>query len=118
MPPVAEICKSLYFCANLYLLNPILNQMVQPTLKLISLVQGFAVGFLFLFFSSCSEDCSTFLPEPTCAEKAPTDELCQAYFQRWFFDSSSQQCQQIGYSGCGEYGFATQAECEGCRCSE
>lgn len=118
MPHLAEICKSLYFCATAYLLNPRLVQMVQPSLNLISVVKGFAVGFLFLVISSCSDDCSTFLPEPTCAEKAPTDELCQAYFQRWFFDASSQQCQQIGYSGCGEYGFATQAECEGCKCSE
>lgn len=92
--------------------------MVQPSLTLKALLTGLGFGLFSLVFSSCSDDCSTFLPVPTCAEKAPTDELCQAYFQRWFFDASSQKCQQIGYSGCGEYGFATQAECEQCDCSK
>ena len=46
----------------------------------------------------------------------PQDELCQAYFERWFFDENSNTCQLIGYSGCSETGFASQEDCQQCLC--
>ena len=50
----------------------------------------------------------------SCSDTVPTDELCLAYFERWFYDDATQTCTEIGYSGCEEYGFSTQAECEDC----
>jgi hypothetical protein len=76
------------------------------------------LGFL-LFFGlsiSCSDDC-----EPvtgTCADTAPTDQPCQAFFQRWFYDESKNRCEQISYSGCEAKGFETQEECESCKCDK
>lgn len=63
----------------------------------------------------CTEDCTNDTVA-TCQETPPTDEACQAYFQRWFYDAESNACDSIGYSGCSQYGFATEAECEACQC--
>jgi len=46
------------------------------------------------------------------------NEDCDAYFMRWFYDDAANTCSEIGYSGCEQYGFATQAECEACVCTE
>jgi hypothetical protein len=65
---------------------------------------------------SCNKDC---IPtDPVCSETPPTNEMCQAYFERWFFDSSSNTCSKIGYSGCSQKGFATEQECLTCQCGE
>lgn len=63
---------------------------------------------------ACKKDCNC--QPAACSEVPPTDEACQAYFQRWFYDAASNSCTQIGYSGCSQKGFATQAECEACKC--
>ena len=52
--------------------------------------------------------------DPRCDERPPEDELCQAYFERWFYNAENGECEQIGYSGCNEAGFATQQACEDC----
>lgn len=63
---------------------------------------------------ACSKDCGA--PQGACADVVPTGELCQAYFERWFYSASNNRCEQISYSGCSQKGFATQAECEACKC--
>lgn len=69
-------------------------------------------GMLF----SCKSDCEPG-PDPACADAVPVGELCQAYFQRWFFSTETKSCSQISYSGCSQKGFATKAECEACTCN-
>lgn len=64
--------------------------------------------------TSCSKDCEP--KHATCNETPPTNELCQAAFNRWFFNKDKNKCEQIGYSGCSQKGFATQQECEECKC--
>ena len=75
------------------------------------------LAFLLLAASElgCKKNCET--TNPVCKETAPTNELCQAAFNRWFYDATTNACQQIAYSGCSAKGFATQAECEACKCS-
>lgn len=69
---------------------------------------------IFTLFS-CKNDCeqSEFA---TCQEQVPTDEICQAQFERWFYDSSKNNCEFISYTGCNQYGFVTKEDCEICRC--
>jgi len=70
-----------------------------------------------LGFASCNDDddCTT-TDNPVCQESVPTNELCQAAFQTWFFNPDTRICEQIGYSGCSPKGFATKEECEACDC--
>ena len=55
--------------------------------------------------------------DPKCYDTPPTNELCQAYFQSWFYDQKTGSCYKKGYSGCSVYGFATKEECEECDCT-
>lgn len=68
-----------------------------------------------LVITSCSKDCEP--KNTTCNETPPTDELCQAAFQRWFYNKDENKCEQIGYSGCSQKGFATLVECQECECN-
>jgi len=71
------------------------------------LVFGMLVG--------CRHDC----PDPilpACTEQPPVGELCQAAFQRWFYQKEGNRCVQISYSGCSSKGFESQEACEACRC--
>jgi len=52
-----------------------------------------------------------------CEIQPPTDEICTAAFQNWFYNATTNTCELIGYSGCNSYGFDTQAECETCICN-
>ncbi len=63
---------------------------------------------------SCNKDCE--VTNSVCNETPPTNELCHAAFDRWFYDKESNKCEQIGYSGCSLKGFATEQECEECKC--
>ncbi len=63
---------------------------------------------------SCKKDCEPQLA--TCNDKPPTGETCKAMFNRWFFNKKQNKCVQIGYGGCSQKGFATQAACEACKC--
>ncbi len=65
-----------------------------------------------LSLMACQKDCDT--RRPACKDVPPANELCTAFFSRWFYNAQSDQCQLIGYSGCSQKGFATQKECEGC----
>ncbi|MFK8037800.1 MAG: BPTI/Kunitz-type proteinase inhibitor domain-containing protein [Crocinitomicaceae bacterium] len=66
--------------------------------------------------SACNKIIKCDAANLTCTETAPTGELCEAYFTRWFFDASTNSCQEIGYNGCSEKGFATKIDCENCIC--
>ena len=69
---------------------------------------------LLIIFISCKKECDDL--SPVCSEAAPTDEVCDAVFQRWFFDESANTCQLIVYSGCKQWGFASKEECFECKC--
>ena len=70
--------------------------------------------FLFIIIYSCSKNCNP--TSAVCNETPPKDELCQAYFTRWFYNKSKNACEQIGYSGCSQKGFETKEACESCKC--
>ncbi len=78
----------------------------------LSILLTITLGFGLLACDKCDA------PTGACAESAPTDEVCQAYFQRWFYQEGSNSCEQISYSGCEAYGFATKEECESCKCTD
>lgn len=69
---------------------------------------------LLSFLYSCSKDCTS--ENAACQDTPPINELCAAYFSRWFYNEESNSCEEIGYSGCSEKGFETKAECESCGC--
>jgi hypothetical protein len=70
---------------------------------------------LAMLVMSCDKECE----EPTiegCSDSVPTGVTCQAYFESWLYNSSTNNCELTGYSGCGPVGFATEQECEECEC--
>jgi hypothetical protein len=67
---------------------------------------------------SCDKTCKITSTDARCKETVPTNEMCQAYFQRWFFNAATNECELKAYSGCSEKGFATQGECETCGCKD
>jgi hypothetical protein len=72
------------------------------------------LAFLSIGNFACKKDCEA-VQKPGCTDVVP-DEACLAYFERWFFDPNTNSCKKVAYSGCSEYGFATEAECEECKC--
>ena len=74
--------------------------------------------FIFSIFTipSCQNDCEM-SNDPVCLETPPTDELCLAAFERWFYVEATSQCELIGYSGCSQKGFATEEACTSCGCN-
>jgi hypothetical protein len=66
--------------------------------------------------SSCNKSCDEV---PTaCSEVPPPNELCQAYFERWFYTGKGKKCEKKSYSGCASYGFDTKDACEECSCRQ
>lgn len=53
---------------------------------------------------------------PKCETRPPTHDPCDGIFQEWFYNTETNTCELIEYSGCGGHGFDTQAECETCIC--
>lgn len=74
-----------------------------------------AVFFLSVV-NSCDKGNECENVNPVCSETPATDEICAAYFTRWFYNEETNSCEQIGYSGCEAYGFETKEECENCGC--
>ena len=72
--------------------------------------------FISLSLSNCKKECEP--KATTCSEAPPTNELCLAYFSRWFYNSNTNKCELIGYSGCSQKGFETEQECEACLCNQ
>ena len=81
-----------------------------------------ASNFLYITFllgtsiviSSCKKDCTP--TNSVCTETPPKNELCLAFFKRWFYNKDKNKCEEISYSGCNQKGFATEKECEECKC--
>lgn len=71
---------------------------------------------LLLILSSCGGKCDD-LPT-ACFDEVPENELCDAYFERWFYNDATGTCEKIGYSGCEPYGFSSEGECRACQCNE
>ncbi len=69
-----------------------------------------------LFFTACDNNCDS-EENPSCLEVVPTNEICLAFFTQWFYNSETKTCEEIGYSGCSLLGFATEEECESCKCN-
>ena len=68
------------------------------------------------FFVSCTKDCEPNTNE-LCKISPPTNEVCQAYFESWFYSKTRNTCEKIGYSGCSAKGFTTKSDCEICICN-
>ncbi len=75
-----------------------------------------ALGILFCF-TSCDKDNNCESTNAVCKETVPVGEACLAVFSRWFYDKNTNSCSEKSYSGCSQKGFATQAECESCKCN-
>jgi len=81
-------------------------------LKVVRLILFLSLAIV--FFSNFSENC---VEENTlCGHTPPTNKLCAAYFERWFYNSEENSCEQIGYSGCNEWGFEPLEACQECDC--
>ena len=68
-----------------------------------------------LFFVACEEECHVDNPPAACSDTIP-DEFCAVAFNQWFYNESTNTCEQIGYSGCSKVGFDTELECQDCVC--
>lgn len=73
------------------------------------------LSFSTIIMASCGTPCDIDR-EDACHEAAPTDELCFAYFERWFYNEAGDACEMVAYSGCSQRGFATEEECGTCKC--
>lgn len=67
-----------------------------------------------VWITACNKNCDN--KPASCSERPPNNEACAAYFERWFYNAGTNQCELLAYSGCGAYGFATEAECQACLC--
>ncbi|MFK8006606.1 MAG: BPTI/Kunitz-type proteinase inhibitor domain-containing protein [Saprospiraceae bacterium] len=76
------------------------------------------LSFFLFTMTACDKDCMS-TENPVCNESVPNPNFitCHAYFESWFYDSSTSTCTKEGYSGCGESGFQTKEECETCKCN-
>ncbi len=84
-------------------------------MKIASILKIMVLFCILGFSIACNKDCEE-ANSPICMEAPPTDEDCQAAFLRWFYNSGSKSCEQIGYSGCTQVGFETREDCELCVC--
>ena len=75
----------------------------------------FTISIISLAGCKKKEDCVT---DKKCLEYPPKDELCDAAFESWFYSTKDGECYKKGYSGCNEYGFKTEEECEECKCTK
>lgn len=76
----------------------------------------FATTVLAIGFGSCAKlsDCQAV--DAKCLQQPPVNEACQQSFDRWFYDAGSNKCELVSYSGCSDFGFKTEAECNACAC--
>ncbi|RYD97390.1 MAG: hypothetical protein EOP54_11040 [Sphingobacteriales bacterium] len=77
-----------------------------------------AATVLAIIFGACSKlsDCQAV--DAKCLQQSPLNEACQQFFERWFYDAGSGQCELVAYSGCSDFGFKTAAECNACACKK
>ena len=74
------------------------------------------LAFITLFLSTCKKPCEPVYS--TYKDKVPTEELCQAAFQTWFYDADKETCELKAYSACSKKGFDTEKECWACKCNK
>ncbi len=91
----------------------VLNSKVLITMKKVITIPAILI-VLTLGLITCSKDCGSTLV--TCSDTPPASELCDAAFNRWFYNQKKNKCEQISYSGCSQKGFETKQECEECEC--
>ena len=68
-----------------------------------------------LSFGACKKsNCS-----PTACKQIPDTGLCEAAFERYYFNQKEQKCKVFIWGGCGgSVPFETLKECEACKCAE
>ena len=77
-------------------------------------------GLFISIFISCNDsgdekiECDD--TNTACSQVPPTNEICSAFFQKWFYDNQTKRCNLVSYSGCSDLGFKTKKECEACNC--
>ena len=73
--------------------------------------------FFSLLFIQCDKNCAE---KPSTCEEQPASSgiTCQAYWESWVYDEATNNCEYVGYSGCGPIGFETEKECEACECND
>ena len=93
------------------------SNLKRPTMQKRIYLQAcvFLLGILLVACDPDSMDCSNHSDPSACNETPPTDETCEAWFTRWFYDKSTGSCTEIGYSGCTMKGFESKDACEACK---
>lgn len=74
-----------------------------------------AILLLSIGLVNCKKSCKKDIAG--CTEAPTNGATCLAYFESWFFAEGDNKCVKIGYSGCNERGFKTEAECKVCECN-
>lgn len=74
-------------------------------------------GIFLILGISCERNCVE-SENMICKEVPPTNEVCLAYFERWFYNEETDQCEKIAYSGCSQLGFEIEEECLTCKCTK
>ena len=70
--------------------------------------------FIIVGATQCKQSCTPTIT--ACSDVVPTNEMCAAFFSRWFYNKNNGVCELKNYSGCSQKGFATQQECNLCKC--
>lgn len=70
--------------------------------------------FLAISLIACTKPCDQ---AAACSDVVGSNGACQAYFERWFYNDATGECELQGHSGCSPLGFETQSECEKCDCN-
>ena len=83
-------------------------------------VNHILVVCMILFALSCNsemEELNDDTQNPACTEVPATTEVCNAIWERWFYEEKTKSCNKVKYGGCAPYGFETKEECEECKCN-
>lgn len=78
----------------------------------------FAATVLAIGFGSCAKLSSCRAVDSKCLQRPPVNEACQSSFSRWFYDADADQCTLVSYTGCSDFGFKTESECNACVCNK
>lgn len=95
-----------------------IHNFLSNTLNFTGMKSKNVMGILFgltLAVTGCTKDSAQV--SAACNDTPPTSQItCQAIFTRWFFNKATNRCTEVTYTGCSPIGFATQQECEACKC--
>lgn len=78
----------------------------------------FKLWILIALFSlaACEKDTCASNQDEQCQD-LPESGACLAAFQSWFYNSQSNTCELISYSGCEQKGFSSEEACQACICN-